>query len=95
MTKVIKAYREKPLSERQDKRVDELIRRYRLEPPSYLADENFGKIRITMLVTDDTAAEVVSQFRLCGFAVGKPYDYSDDENLYERDFDHYGEDDEQ
>lgn len=48
-----------------------------------------------MLVTDDTAAEVVSQFRLCGFAVGKPYDYSDDENLYERDFDHYGEDDEQ
>lgn len=23
------------------------------------------------------------------------YDYSDDENLYERDFDHYGEDDEQ
>ena len=95
MTKVIKAYREKPLSERQDKQVDELIRRYHLEPPSYLADENFGKIRITMLVTDDTAAEVVSQFRLCGFAVGKPYDYSDDENLYERDFDHYGEDDEQ
>jgi hypothetical protein len=48
MTKIIKAYREKPLSARQDKRVDELLQRYHLEPPSYLADENYGKIRITM-----------------------------------------------
>ena len=39
MTKVIKAYREKPLSARQDKRVNELLQRYHLEPPSYLADE--------------------------------------------------------
>ena len=94
MTKIIKAYREKPLSARQDKRVNELLQRYHLEPPSYLADENFGKIRITMLVADDTADDVVSQFRFCGFAVGKPYDYSDDEDPYKRDFDHYGEDDE-
>ena len=55
----------------------------------------FGKIRITILVADDTADEVVSQFRFCGFAVGKPYDHSGDEDPYKRDFDHYGEDDEE
>jgi hypothetical protein len=44
MTKVIKAYREMPLSARQDKRVNELLQRYHLEPPAYLADENFGKL---------------------------------------------------
>ena len=57
MTKVIKAYRALPLSERQDKRVDDLIRCYCKQPPSYIAnvrksDEKFGAdIALLLLVS--------------------------------------------
>jgi len=73
MTKVVEAFREKPMSDRQQKRVDGLIQRFHCGVqmfgfmPDYATNEDGSETKITILVEDENAAKVASEFRACGF----------------------------
>jgi len=77
MTKLVEAVREKPMSDRQQKRVDVdgLIQRFHFLGgvqmfgfmPDYATNEDGSETKITILVEDENAAKVASEFRACGF----------------------------
>jgi hypothetical protein len=79
MTKVLRAFREKPMSARQKQRVDDLISRYHghlqtlfgaLMAPGFSQCEDGSETEIEIVVAEDESAAVAaSEFRACGFVV--------------------------
>lgn len=79
MTKVLRAFREKPMSARQKQRVDDLISRYhgRFQTsfgapisPGFNQCEDGSETEIEIVVPEDESASVAaSGFRACGFIV--------------------------
>ena len=83
MTKVIEAFRETPMNDRLQARVDKLIEQFHgrfqtrfgaVVNPDYLRAHDGSEIEILILVDDDKATRAASEFRACGFIVGEPYD---------------------